>query len=157
MFRVELDTDSLYAVLGISPDATQEQINRARDTGVHELRLRQRNEPVNRDELIRLQKILNAAGEELARPARRREYDAANPHLRLFSVRTAAAPMFRDPVDQIVALRRAITRHLDEAGAPPPAASDLERRDFTADMTWHPLLDDDERPGRYRTDGTPHG
>jgi curved DNA-binding protein CbpA len=142
MFRIQIDTDSHYAVLGVPPDATPEQITQARDRGVHALRLRQRNEPVNRDELIEMQKALNAAGETLARPARRREYDAANPHLRYFTVRTGAAPMFVNAADLVVALHAAIARHLDEAGAPPPIASDLERLDFTADLTWNALLDD---------------
>jgi hypothetical protein len=142
MFRIQIDTDSHYAVLGVPPDATPEQITRARDRQVHTLRVRQRNEPVNRDELVELQRALNAAGEELARPARRREYDAANPHLRYFTVRIAAAPMFVTPVDLMVALRAAVAAHLDEAGAPVPPASDLERADFTGDLTWNALLDD---------------
>lgn len=143
MFRIQIATDSHYAVLGVSPDASPEEITKARDLGVHSLRVQQRLEPANRDELIERQKALNAAGEELARPARRRQYDQANPHLRYFAVRTAAAPMFVATPDLVVALRAAVARHLDAAGVPLPPASDLERLDFVADMTWHALLDDD--------------
>jgi len=144
MFRIDIDTDSHYAVLGVPPDATPEQITRARDVRVHALRLRQRSEPVNRDELVELQKAVNAAGEALARPARRHEYDEANPHLKYFTVRTAAAPMFVTVADLLVVLREAIAGHLDESGVPLPLASDLERIDFTGDLTWNALLDEEE-------------
>ena len=142
MFRIEITNDSHYAVLGVSPDASPEEITQARDLGVHSLRVRQRLEPAKRDELVERQKLLNAAGEALARPARRRQYDEANPHLHYFAVRTAAAPMFVTTPDRVVALRAAIARHLDAAGVPLPRASDLERLDFTGDLTWHALLDD---------------
>lgn len=148
MFRIQISTDSHYDVLGVAPDATQEQITQARDLGVHSLRVRERNEPANRDELIERQKTLNAIAEELARPARRQKYDQANPHLRYFAVRTAAAPMFVTTADLVAALRTAIAEHLDAAGAPLPAASDLERLDFTGDLTWNPLLDEDEDDDR---------
>jgi curved DNA-binding protein CbpA len=142
MFMVEINTDSLYSVLGVAPDAPPAEIRQARDLLVEQLREQQWRQPTNRDELIERQKAINAAGEELARPARREKYDRENQHLRFFAVRAAAAPLFTAGVDLVAALRHAIADHLDAAGVPLTAASDLDRVDFTADLTWLPLLDD---------------
>ncbi|WP_439427391.1 hypothetical protein [Micromonospora sp. LA-10] len=142
MFMVEINTDSLYSVLGVAPDARPVEIREARDRLIEQLREQQRLQPTNRDELVERQKAINAAGEELARPARRERYDRENQHLRFFAVRAAAAPMFADGADLVTALRSAVADHLDAAGVPLIAASDLDRVDFAADLTRHPLLDD---------------
>jgi curved DNA-binding protein CbpA len=141
MFMVEINTDSLYSILGVAPDAQPAEIREARDLRVEQLRELQRRQPTNRDELIERQKAINAAGEELARPARREKYDRENQHLKFFAVRAAGAPMFAAGADLVAALRPAIAGHLDAAGVPLVAA-DLDRVDFAADLTWHPLLDD---------------
>lgn len=143
MFMVDLTVDSHYSALGVKPDALPAEIRDARDRIVEDLRLRQLREPRNRDAYLAEQARINQAAEELARPARREQYDRANPHLRFFTVRPAVAPMYVSVPDRVVALRAAIRDHLDAAGSPLPPASDLDRQDFTADFTRHPLLDDD--------------
>lgn len=143
MFMVDLTVDSYYSLLGVKPDALPAEVRDARDRKVEDLRLRQLREPGNRDTYLAEQARINQAAEELARPARREQYDRANPHLRFFTVRAAVAPMFVSVPDRVVALRAAIRDHLDAAGAPLPPASDLDRQDFTADFTRHPLLDED--------------
>jgi curved DNA-binding protein CbpA len=142
MFMVEINTDSLYSVLGVTPDARPADIREARDQLMQQAREQERRQPTKRDELVERQKAINAAGEELARPARREKYDRENQHLRFFAVRTAAAPMFGGGADAVAALRVAIAAHLDAAGVPLAVASDLDRVDFVADLSWHPLLDD---------------
>ena len=142
MFMVQINTDSLYAVLGVAPDARPAEIREARDQIMQQLREQARRQPKRQDELLERQKAINAAGEELARPARREKYDRENQHLRFFAVRTAAAPMFSGGADAVAALRVAVAAHLDAAGAPLTVGSDLDRIDFAADLTRHPLLDD---------------
>jgi hypothetical protein len=141
MFIVELDADSHYSLLGVSPDATFAEIREARDREVHQLRKRQRAEPTNRDEMVERQMQINAAGEVLARPAEREKYDREHPHVRFFTVRAAAAPMFVEPGDRIDVLHRSIVEHLDRCGTPLPPRSDLDRVDFSEDLTPYPLLD----------------
>ncbi len=143
MFMVELTVDSNYSVLGLKPDAEAAEIREARDRLVEDLRVKQWREPANRDAYLAEQDRINRAAEELARPARREQYDRAHPHLRFFTVRTTAAPMFVALPDRVVALRAAIAAHLDAVGAPLAPASELDRRDFSADFTRTPLLDDD--------------
>jgi curved DNA-binding protein CbpA len=141
MFMVKLEADSLYSLLGVAPDATFAQIREARDRAVRLLRERQRQEPTNREQLDERQKQVNAAGETLARPAQREKYDEEHAHLRLFMVRPAAAPMFTDPADRIDALHRAMVEHLRAAGVRVPPLTDLDRADFSDDLTPTPLLD----------------
>jgi curved DNA-binding protein CbpA len=142
LFMVDLATDSHYALLGVAPDATVADIRAARDDLIRQLRERQRREPTNRDELIEKQKAINAAGEDLVRPARREQYDRTHAHLRLFSVRVAAAAMFVDRANLLSAIARAVEAHLDAAGTPVRPATDLYRFDFPDDLTPDPLLDD---------------
>jgi len=142
MFMIDLGAESYYSLLGVTPNATAAEIRQARDGLVRELRERQRREPTKRKELEERQKVVNTAGEELARPANRAQYDQDNAHLRFFTVRNAAAPLFADPADRIDVLHRAISAHLNSAGVGIRPLSDLDRTDFTADQTPNPLLDE---------------
>lgn len=141
MFMVDLDTDSYYNLLGVEPTASASEIRQARDRLIQDLRERQRREATRREELLERQKQVNAAGEVLARPANREQYDRDHAHLRFFTVRTAAAGMFVDVGDRLDALQRAIREHMREVGRPLPPASDLEREDFPEDLTPSPVLD----------------
>lgn len=142
MFMIDLDADSHYALLGVAPDAGVEEIRSARDRIVKELKERVRREPTNREELERRLKTVNAAGEVLVRPAERSKYDQQNAHLRFFTKRRAAAAMFTDAGHRVDVLHRAISAHLDAAGAPLRPLSDLDRTDFAADLAPSPLLDE---------------
>ena len=139
---IDLGVESHYSLLGVSPDATAAEIRKARDTLIRELRERQRREPTRRQELTERQRLINNVGEELARPAKRAKYDKDHEHLRFFTVRSAAAPMFTDPVDRIDVLHRVISAHLHAAGVRVRPLSDLDRSDFTADLTQNSLLDE---------------
>lgn len=147
MFFVDLGPQSHYAVLGVSPNASTTEIRHARDRRVHALREQQRREPDRRDELVSQQMLVNAAGEALARPARRAEYDAANVHLRYFAVRSAAAPMFADPQARTWFVHRAIAAHLAATASALPPLSDLDRVAFDEDQTPNELLDELLRDG----------
>ncbi|GAA3275111.1 DnaJ domain-containing protein [Dactylosporangium vinaceum] len=141
MFMVELDADSYYSLLGVDPNATPAAIRKARDNLIKSLRDRARQEPASREELTARQRQVNAAGRTLTAPAERQQYDREHAHLRLFTIRAAAAPMFTDPQDRLDAIYRAISDHLRRLGAPLPPLSDLDRTDFSADLTLTPLLD----------------
>jgi curved DNA-binding protein CbpA len=141
MFMVDLGADSHYALLGVAPTATRDEVRTARDRLVRELKERLRCEPANRGELEERLKVVNAAGEVLARPAERAKYDRQNAHLRFLTVRNAAAAMFVDAGHRVDVLHRAISAHLDAAGVPLRPLSDLDRTDFLADSTPNPLLD----------------
>lgn len=142
MFMIDLGADSLYSLLGVLPDATAAEIRTARDRMVQELRERHRREPTRRTELEERQKAVNAAGETLARPAKREQYDQEHTHLRYFTIRSAAAPMFVDAGERVDVLYRAIAAHLAERGTPVAPLSDLDRVDFRSDETPNPLLDE---------------
>jgi curved DNA-binding protein CbpA len=148
MFMVDLSADSHYALLGVAPTATTDEIRTARDRLGKELRERQRREPTNRDELTKRLKAVNAAGDALVRPAERTKYDQQNAHLRFFTTRHAAAAMFVDAGHRVDVLHRAISEHLDAVGVPLRPLSDLDRADFLADATPNPLLDRLLREGR---------
>lgn len=141
MFMVDLGAGSHYALLGVTPTASADEIGTARTRLGHELRERIRREPAHRDELEARLKTVNAAGDLLARPAKRTEYDRQNVHLRFLTVRSAAADMFVDPGHRVDVLHRAISAHLDAAGVPLRPLSDLDRADFLADAAPNPLLD----------------
>jgi hypothetical protein len=141
MFMVELDTSSHYSLLGVDPNASFADVRAARDREIKRLRERQRREPTNRDELVERQKQVNAAGEELARPAQREKYDKQHANLRFLAVRSASAPMFDDAGDRLEALYRAIAGHLRALGVSLPPLSDLDRTDFDDDLTPIPMLD----------------
>jgi len=138
---IDLGTESYYTLLGVSPTATAAEIRQARDVLVHGLRERQVREPLRRDELEERQKAVNAAGDELVRPVKREQYDRDNAHLRFFTVRRAAAPLFTEPADRVEVLSQAIADHLRRRGAPLRPVSDVDRVDFTADLTPNALLD----------------
>lgn len=148
MFMIDLGAESYYSLLGVTPNATAAQIRHARDGLIRELRERQRREPTRRGELDERQKAVNAAGEELARPARRTQYDQENAHLRFFTVRTAAAPMFTEPADRTDVIHRAIRDHLRAQGVAIADLSDVDRTDFTADHSPNSLLDELLTQGR---------
>ena len=144
MFMVELDADSYYSLLGVDPNAPSATIRKVRDDLIKSLRDRARREPTSRDELTARQRKVNAAGRTLTAPAERTKYDREHAHLRLFTVRSAAAPMFIDPHDRFQAIYRAISEHLRGMHTPLPPLSDLDRDDFSADLTPTPLLDGNE-------------
>ncbi|CRK59395.1 hypothetical protein [Alloactinosynnema sp. L-07] len=141
MFMIELGAESFYTVLGVEPTATAAEIREARDALIRDLREQLRREPARRTELEERQRAVNTAGEELARPAKRAEYDAANAHLRFFTVRDAAAGLFNDRADRVEVLHTAIATHLRLAGVQVTPRSDLDRQDFDSDLTPDPRLD----------------
>ena len=142
MFMIDPGAESYYSLLAVAPDATAAEIREARDRLIHELRTRQRREPTRRGELEERQKEVNAVGEVLVRPARRTRYDEKNAHLRFFTVRPAAAPLFTEQADRVAVLHRVLREHLTAQGVALPPLSDLDRTDFTADHSPHRLLDE---------------
>jgi len=143
MFMIDLGMQSYYSLLGVSPAASAGEIREARDQKVKELREQQRmaKDSEEKKKLEDRQKEINTAGEKLARPKEREEYDRQNAHLKFFSVRVAAAPMFVEKADRIYVLHRAIREFLAPKGVDLTPLSDIEREDFSADETPIDLLD----------------
>jgi curved DNA-binding protein CbpA len=143
MFMIDLGVQSYYSLLGVSPSANAAEIREARDRKIKELRERQRIAKGPEAENIKArQKEINAAGETLARPKDREKYDRLNSHLKFFSVRVAAAPLFVEKADRMYVLHRAMREFLAAKGVNLQPLSDIEREDFSADETPIDLLDD---------------
>lgn len=144
MFMIDLDTPSHYKMLGISPTATRDEIQTARDGAGERFRVasRETNDPEIKARLADEEQAVNSAGNALASPERRAEYDRENPDLRTLSVRSGAAPMFDEAAHRTEVLYRAIAEHLARRGARVSPPSDLYRTDFTADETPNHLLDE---------------
>jgi curved DNA-binding protein CbpA len=142
MFMIDLAGDSLYSRLGVSPDASAGEIRAARDRLIRELREQKRREPARKAELTAREQQVNSDAEMLARPAKREQYDQEHEHLRFFTIRSAAAPMFTSTADRIDVLHRAISAHLRGRGVRIRPLSDVDRGDFTSDVTPNTLLDE---------------
>jgi curved DNA-binding protein CbpA len=142
MFLLDLGTESHYTTLGLSPNASAAEIGEARSHLQTSLKIKQRtaNEK-ERAEIDEQIKRINAAGEAISRPDKRKEYDQANAHLVFFLDRSAAAPCFTSKVERFFLLHRALREHLLEKGCDIAPLSDLERDDFSADETPNELLD----------------
>jgi hypothetical protein len=79
-------------------------------------------------------------------PKKRKQYDELHPPLALLKLVPAARDQFIDKSLVLLTLvRREITRFLRAQGEAVYYASDLDRDDFTADFTFNPLLDAQEK------------
>jgi len=143
MFMIDLGTQSYYSLLGISPSVSVGEIRDARDKMIKNLREKQRGvrDSEEKQKIEARQKEINAAGEALVRHGKREEYDRANAHLKFFTVRVAAVPLFVEKADRIYVLHRAIKNFLTVREVDLPPLSDIDREDFSADETPNELLD----------------
>jgi curved DNA-binding protein CbpA len=143
MFMIDLGAQSYYSALGISPNASVKEIQVVCDRIGKELLEKRRSASVEEQEKIdeRLKYINSTVGETLRRPEKRKEYDRANAHLRFFTVQVAATPMFVDKVERLHVMHRIIKDFLADKGVVLSPLSDVEREDFSTDVTDVELLD----------------
>lgn len=143
MFMIDLGAESYYSMLGVSPDALVKEIRERRDAMIKELRKKQAQEKSEeeRQKIEGRQKEINAIGEILVRPEKRKEYDRNNAHLRFFVIQAAASPMFVNKADKLYVLHRVVRDFLGRKGGDLAPLSDIDRDDFSADETKVPLLD----------------
>jgi len=142
MFMIDLEAQSYYGVLGISPSSSVGEIRDARVKLFNKLEKKiYTAAPEEKKKLVDREKEINAAYGILARPEEREKYDLANAHLRFFTVRIAAAPLFVEKNDRIYVLHRALRNFLAAKEVDLQPLSDLEREDFSADETPIDLLD----------------
>ena len=80
---------------------------------------------------------------DLANPAKRLEYDQANPPFELLKLADCERNELADPPVALALLRQSMVEFLDARGEEIYHPSDLTRRDFRSDYTFHPLLDGD--------------
>lgn len=143
MFIIDLGTPSHYTTLGILPNATVMEIGEARSklqTSIKN-KLKSAQDEKEKTELEEQLKAVNAAGEVLSRPEKRKEYDRLNRHLQFFMVRPAAAPVFTSKLERQFLLHRALREDLARMGCPIQPLSDLDHDDFSTDETPNRLLD----------------
>jgi curved DNA-binding protein CbpA len=140
---IDLGAQSYYSALGISPNASVKEIQVVCDRIGKELLEKRRSASVEEQEKIdeRLKYINSTVGETLRRPEKRKEYDRANAHLRFFTVQVAATPMFVDKVERLHVMHRIIKDFLADKGVALSPLSDVEREDFSTDVTDVALLD----------------
>jgi curved DNA-binding protein CbpA len=143
MFVLDLGIPSHYSTLGIAPNATVSEIGEARSklrTSIQQKLIDTQDED-QRKALEEQLKTINAAGEVLSRPEKRKEYDQLNQHLRFYMDRPAAAPIFNSKVERLFLLHRVLREHLAEKGCQLSPLCDLDRDDFSTDETPNRLLD----------------
>jgi len=143
MFILDLGAPSHYTTLGIAPNATALEIGEARSklqTNIKQ-KLRSVTDEKEREELEEQLKTLNAAGEILSRPDKRKEYDQQNVHLQFYIDRPAAAHVFNSKIERLFMLHRVLRAHLAEKGCLLSPLCDLDRDDFSTDETPNRLLD----------------
>jgi len=142
MFMIDLSATSYYSVLGISPDATAKEIAAGRGAKLAVLKTKRKTVTDNAEkyQLEEEQILINKAGETLARSDRREKYDMENAHLRFYSERSAAIPLFSNKIDRIAVLNRVLREHLISIGENISSLNDFDRTEFSADETSNELL-----------------
>jgi hypothetical protein len=125
-----------YDELGVSPDASNEDVRWAKLEAVSRLRGEDRSL-----EAEARQKAEDINQWNLDKPDARLVYDCAHPPLALLKLAPPADAALRDPRTFLFLLRSAISEFLNAHGEEVFHPSDVTRRDFTDDFDHHELLD----------------
>jgi hypothetical protein len=120
-----------YARLGLSPEATPEEIRAASSRLDQRLRRRGASEA----------ELAAAHAIRLESAADRAAHDAAHPPLALLKLHPTWHPVLNSAAVRFHVLRRELEAFLQEQGELVYRPSELTRTDFTADHTPDPLLD----------------
>jgi curved DNA-binding protein CbpA len=143
MFQLELGASSHYTALGVSPTASAAELLEVRSRLQTSIKQKMRTaDEKEKAELEEQLKVINAAGEALCRPEKRKEYDSTNAHVRFFMARPAAAPVFNDRLERFFVLHGVLRFHLSQKGVTILHLCDLDREDFSGDETPNGLLDE---------------
>jgi hypothetical protein len=158
-----------YDRLGVAPDASNDDLRWAKLEAVsrldHERRaLQERLDLVAADRQVdpdgddpevvelrgqiaeRRQQAEEINGWNLDMPDARLAYDCDHPPLALLKLAPSADAALTEPRTCLFLLRSAIAEFLDAKGEAVFHPSDLTRRDFTDDFSFHELLDADREP-----------
>jgi spore cortex formation protein SpoVR/YcgB (stage V sporulation) len=152
-----------YQLLGLSPDASSEEVMDAQNTVATDLQARKAAAKKRLDELSTGSEQADAAdervrearrqlddlgsqlnlvnGTKLAGAKERSEHDSKHPPAQILKLEDCAPEMMANRRQMLRLLRRAVTAFLEMRTAEVFHPSDLTRVDFTADHTFHPLLD----------------
>jgi hypothetical protein len=125
-----------YDELGVTPDASNEDVRWAKSEAVS--RLRDEHGVLDAE---RRQKAEDINQWNLDKPDARLAYDCAHPPLALLKLAPSADAALTDPRTCLFLLRSAISEFLEARGEEVFHPSDLTRRDFTDEFDVHELLD----------------
>jgi hypothetical protein len=159
MFDLPLlvDQTSLYAELGVSPEALADEIREAKAEASAALdaeRAALDRELRDLDSASARAREIQRAIEEIDRrkvrlnqitidnPDERQQYDREHPPFGLLKLDDASRDGFVESRTALTLVRRELSRFFAERNEDVFHPSDLHREDFTADITPHPLLDD---------------
>lgn len=128
---LEVPRTTHYALLGIAPEATADEVRAASARYVARLKAQGADEAA----------ITEANGLDLDNSESRAAHDARHPPLPLLRLEPTWDPVFDDRATCLAALRRELEGLLRSTGDPVHHPNDLTRAEFTADFTPTPLLD----------------
>ncbi len=145
MFMIDLGVQSDYSILGVSPSADAREI-RASQTKIFGQLDRQRTTSMRNEEERRKieekQANINRIGDKLSNPVERTKYDRQNVHLTFFTIRRTSAAVWGERGLLLRWMHASVRDFLLTQGARVPPMTDLEGRDFSADFTENPLLEE---------------
>jgi hypothetical protein len=143
MFMIDLGVESHYSVLGVSPDASVNEIRDKKNDLVDAVKrkLRETKDPEEIKRLKAEELMLTDAGNTLCRGTDREAYNEQNAHLRFFTIQSASIPFYRRDADRLYVLHRVLRAFLAEKGCEILPLTEVERTDFSADESPIQLLD----------------
>ena len=137
MFMIDPGADSLFSVLGLSPDATRSDITGA--AAKLKVQLNAEKKSTSDPDKLKLlgdrEREISDADERLSAPKEREKYDRENTHLRFFTIMPTAAPFYVTPVDRVYVLHRMIRRFLAAKGVELPPLTEVETTGSVSDWT----------------------
>ena len=144
MFMIDPNIKSYYAVLGVSPEATGDEIRAVKTKLVEQQRAIQNAsaDPAVAKACEERVSQINEAANALVSPAQREKYDRENPLVRYLIIHSAAVPFYTKKADRLIVLHRAIRRFLAAKEVDLPPLTEVESEGFASDWTPVRLLDD---------------
>jgi curved DNA-binding protein CbpA len=141
MFMIDLGVQSHYSVLGLTPDASAKEIRASVMKIVTDLKRQSMRSPEQKRSFEDRVKYFNSIATEMENPEKRAKYDKLNAHLTFFQVRKAVTPVWDERDLLFRWLHQTVRDFLLAQGEAVSPITDLERTDFTGDVTGNELLD----------------
>lgn len=153
-FPIPVPRRTAYARLGISPEADKATVNRALNAARARIErdkaaLLAEADAAGDAAPVELQRRVDALSDELLelngldldRTEGREKYDEEHPPFGLLKLQAGEDPLFEDQRATLHVLRRELCDWIEARGEHVTHPTDLTRRDFRGDFTYHPALD----------------